>query len=506
MDLSNRISSRVIAATMGALIVAGGTAAPAVAVADVTPVARPATAASPWKVLLAKAKKQGNVPVIIELDLDGGRPNLAKLEKRKAETNAARANVLSELGRGKDKVDDFGALPIIALTATPRELAILQKSAHVRSVSEDREFALDVTAHEGDARPTGKARPSRDGVDLPEGSGTAGTTSLGAGAGVQNANFWDYYRIGVDKAAAAGRVGSGQVVAILDTGVESNHPWLAGDVVREACYASRVVGATSGDCPNGRTAQTGAGAARPCPWTGCAHGTHVAHTAAGLYGVASGARIIAVQVFHWTPDGPRTWESDYIRGLSYVYSLRGTYAIAAANLSIGGGGYLNYCDNQAGDGTADPTFLTGWINALAAVNIATVVSSGNNDYTNAVSHPACISGAISVGNTTLDASGYDAVLGYTTNGSNSNKTLDLLAPGTDICSAVPGARYECDWYGTSMAAPHVAGAIAVLKQKRPGATVGQLLSALGKSGPAVYDSRNGISRIRINVYAALSYI
>jgi subtilisin family serine protease len=175
-------------------------------------------------------------------------------------------------------------------------------------------------------------------------------------------------------------------------------------------------------------------------------------------------------------------------------------------MSLGGGGFTDYCDNQGFDGTADPTFVTGWINALSAVNIATVVSSGNDNYKNAVGYPACISGAISVGNTTIDDTGFEAVFGYTKYGSNSNATLDLLAPGTDICSAVPGNGVACDWIGTSMAAPHVAGAIAVLKQKRPGATVAQLLNALYKSGPAIYDSRNGIKRIRINVYAALANI
>ena len=57
-----------------------------------------------------------------------------------------------------------------------------------------------------------------------------------------------------------------------------------------------------------------------------------------------------------------------------------------------------------------------------------------------------------------------------------------------------------------MAAPHVAGAIAVLKQLRPGATVAQLLSALQRSGVGVYDSRNRITVTRIDVYRALSYI
>jgi subtilisin family serine protease len=73
---------------------------------------------------------------------------------------------------------------------------------------------------------------------------------------------------------------------------------------------------------------------------------------------------------------------------------------------------------------------------------------------------------------------------------------------TDICSAVPGNRYECAWIGTSMAAPHVTGAYALLRQKRPAAIVDQILLALQRSGAAVADG-SGITRTRIDVYTGL---
>jgi len=99
-------------------------------------------------------------------------------------------------------------------------------------------------------------------------------------------------------------------------------------------------------------------------------------------------------------------------------------------------------------------------------------------------------------------------------GSNSSATLDILAPGTDICSAVPvsldlndGSKdcVACYWIGTSMAAPHVAGAFAQLRQSRPTATVDQILSALQRRGVGVLDSSNGITRTRINVANAIYY-
>ena len=82
-----------------------------------------------------------------------------------------------------------------------------------------------------------------------------------------------------DRAAAAGWGGTNQIVAVLDTGVQQDHPFLTGKSVGEACFASGDPGnplpVGVGDCPNGLPTQTGAGAGAPCPWTGCYHGTHV---------------------------------------------------------------------------------------------------------------------------------------------------------------------------------------------------------------------------------------
>ena len=62
------------------------------------------------------------------------------------------------------------------------------------------------------------------------------------------------------EAWAAGWDGTGQVIAVLDTGVDKNHPFLAGKVVEEACYDSSGVST----CPNGLDADTSAGAGVPC--------------------------------------------------------------------------------------------------------------------------------------------------------------------------------------------------------------------------------------------------
>lgn len=304
----------------------------------------------------------------------------------------------------------------------------------------------------------------------------------------------------------SGFTGSGQTVAILDTGVDKTHPILAGKVVSEACYSTTYAGHSATTvCPNGLSEQTGAGAGVNCSTgiSGCTHGTHVAGIAAGsgaVNGVAKDASIIAIQVFSRFDSAAScgsspvpcalTYSSDYTKGLDRVFALRSTYDIAAANMSLGGGSYTANCD-------ASSPSVKAAIDNLRSVGIATVIASGNNGLTNAISAPACISTAISVGATTKA----DVVAAY----SNSASFIKLLAPGSSIFSSTPGANYA-SWNGTSMATPHVTGAWAVMKSKKPSATVDEVLNAFTATGVSVTDSRNGITKPRINIDSALSQI
>jgi subtilisin family serine protease len=466
-----------------------------------------------WARLEQLAAQEGSVRVIVTLDTPAAMPHTlsgAALRNQKSAVVHDRNTLRQELGNRKLRslkvMDD---MPLVAFSATPEDIAALQESEVVSSVAVDEERNLpapqvDRSATQPAARPTKPADA--------ESAQPAGTTSNGFSN--QLSQWWDYYRVGVDKASGAGYTGNGQVVAVLDTGVDRFHPWLQGDVVAEACFATDTAG-TGGACPNGSWYQYGAGAAAPCQQSACSHGTHVAHTAVGTYGVAPGARLIAVQVFHPTSSGPRTWDSDLTWGLKYVYDLRTSYRIASVNMSLGGGAYRGYCDS-AFSSTSNQGRVLGWMKALAGVGIATVVASGNDNYSQYLGQPACFSTAISVGNTTMTGTGADAVFGNASyvgtdgrtywTGSNSNATLDLLAPGTDICSAMPNNMMNCGMSGTSMAAPHVAGAFAVLRQSRPAATIQQVVAALHRSGTSVYDGRNGITRSRIDVYKALGII
>ncbi len=297
-----------------------------------------------------------------------------------------------------------------------------------------------------------------------------------------------------------GYTGSGQAVAILDTGVDKTHPFLAGKVVAEACYST-----TSSSESSVAYCSTASGSGLPCSDTaaGCWHGTHVAGIVAGNNGpssapsgVAKDAGLIAIQVFSQfsgstncgsNPTCPQAFSSDLISALQHVYDLRNTYSIASVNMSLGGGQYLSICDSIF------PSFKTA-VDNLRLAGIATVIASGNSGYTNSISFPACISSAISIGAT--DKS--DMVASY----SNSASFLNLLAPGSSITSSYPGGLYATA-SGTSMATPHLAGAWAVLKSAKPTSTVSEILTALVNTGKPILDSRNSITKPRIQVDQAV---
>jgi subtilisin len=147
--------------------------------------------------------------------------------------------------------------------------------------------------------------------------------------------------IGATQAWANGFSGAGYTVAILDSGVDSSHPFLAGKVVLEACYSGAPPGSTP-LCPGGQTAVVGPGAAAPCSFPGCDHGTHVAGIAAGngpnFSGIAKDARIIAAQVFSYDPlfDAITSSESDIQSALDYVRAIAAANKVVAVNMSFGG--------------------------------------------------------------------------------------------------------------------------------------------------------------------------
>ena len=313
--------------------------------------------------------------------------------------------------------------------------------------------------------------------------------------------------VGAPAVHQSGYRGEGQAVAILDSGVDARHSFLGDRVVEEACFSTtRPASGVQSLCPSGDDMQAGEGAACDVSTVlrgGCGHGTHVAGIAAGQgsgrTGMAPEADIIAVQVFSrftesescgGNPPCVRAYQSDLIQALEYVYDLRAAHDIAAVNMSLGGGRYDAYCND-------DPRAPI--IDQLRAAGTATVTSAGNDGYTSALGAPACIASVIAVGSTHDGSANRaaDAVSSF----SNSSFMLDFWAPGQRIESSVPlGFGVKS---GTSMAAPHVAGAWALLQSKWPDASVGEIQARLSHAGVPVVDPRNGEVRPRIQVDAAL---
>lgn len=125
--------------------------------------------------------------------------------------------------------------------------------------------------------------------------------------------------------------------------------------------------------------------------------------------------------------------------------------------------------------------------------------------------PACVSGVVSVGAT------YDANLGFQSWGActdsstaanqlvcftDSDPTIDLLAPGASITSAALGGGAVA-LAGTSMASPAAAGVAALLEEDEPGLTPAQVEARLRSTGLAVFDARNGVTACRVDALKAV---
>ncbi len=352
----------------------------------------------------------------------------------------------------------FDFLPLLAMELSRDVFLTLSSDSQVRQILLDTPTPLPIL-------PPVESAPSADSED--DELTTSDVMSL----------------IGADRAWDRGYTGKDWYVAILDTGIRASHELFSGKDIVEACFSNR------GHCPNEATTMTGPGSAAHLSddFQSYDHGTHVAGSAAGLSpdgnvtGVAKDAHIIAVNVFSgFSPeecDSPDPCvmapTSDQLAALLYIYSLRNSYNIGAVNMSLGGGRYSEYCDDE----NNYPRYMA--INLLKEANIPTVISSGNSTFCGYVGSPACISPAITV----MASTRSDMEVKF----SNWHPTMgNVFAPGQKILSAVGSGDKDYEkWNGTSMAAPHVAGAMTLMRQARPFDSPDILLSRLTERGASI---------------------
>ncbi|MCE6995060.1 S8 family serine peptidase [Saccharothrix sp. S26] len=279
-------------------------------------------------------------------------------------------------------------------------------------------------------------------------------------------------QVGAPAAWAAGLTGAGVTVAVVDTGVDGEHPDLVGGVAAERDFTAEGDGVDH-----------------------YGHGTHVAATIAGrrapYRGVAPDARLLDAKVCDRAGFCP---ESAIIEGMRWA-AEQGADVV---NVSLG----LTPTDD------VDPVEAA--VDALSASHgTLFVVSAGNaGPEAGTVLSPGTADSALTVGAVDRE----DALADFSSRGPRPGDGAvkpDLTAPGVDIVAArssagpplgTPVGEHHMALSGTSMASPHVAGAAALLAQRHPdwtGARLKSALTASARPNPALGLSEQGSGRLDI---------
>jgi hypothetical protein len=236
----------------------------------------------------------------------------------------------------------------------------------------------------------------------------------------------------------------------------------------------------------------------PAAWTdGNGHGTHVAGTVGaldngiGVVGVAPGVRLWAVRILNSSGDGLVSW---YVCGLDWITAQRDPVdptlpLFEAANMSVAKPGR-----DDRNCGLTNGDVIHQAICRLVASGVTVVAAAGNNSFNAGNLIPASYDEVITV-SALADTDGKPGGIGGDfcfswgsfdrddtfADFSNYGSDVDLIAPGKCILSTRPGNTYGYS-SGTSMAAPHVTGAVALYKASRPHATPAEVKAALRAAG------------------------
>jgi subtilisin family serine protease len=290
--------------------------------------------------------------------------------------------------------------------------------------------------------------------------------------------------------------GQGMKIAIVDDGIDQTHPFFA-----PAGYAYPT------GFPKGQTAYTTpkvivarafapakpayANARLPFDPELSDHGTHVAGIAAGNNNTATrtGIRLSGI--------APRAYLGNYkALGIPSQFGANGNSPELAAAVEAAVRDGMDVINLSLGETEIDPRrdAVVNALNAAADAGVVCAVSAGNDfeqygygTITSPGNAPKVISVAASSGG--HGSPDVDQIAGFSSAGPTPYSLTfkpDVTAPGEDVASAAPGGSYV-ELSGTSMSAPHVSGAAAVLRQRHPTWTPQQVKSALALTGDPVHN-------------------
>jgi len=413
------------------------------------------------KAVHQQIKKEGTASVVISLDV----PVTSSVTETAQRTTRAIDEFLAQLPPGSySNVDAAGVLPVLTLTLNKNGVDALTKIGIVGAATLERTLRPTQTV-ETETTPTSETSPAATTQNVTTQNITAPVIAAAASDGFRGA------------------------VAVIDSGIDINHPYLqrsgVSKNIAEACFADDCFpGSPSASVDMTYNSAPRAGSASSCGDGTCTHGTHVAGIAVGgtdessPRGAAPDANLISVRVMSKSTGSAQ--ESWLINSLQWLYwqsqNTNNLPNLRAINLSLGTDTVYSSTSQ------CDYTGLAQIIRNLRSVGIYTVIASGNEYSRNGVSYPGCVSDAITVGSTNAS--------GTMSSFSNYASFIDFYAVGESVCSAKSGIGVGCGTYGgagliyesgTSMAAPYVAGMLARLGRL----SAAQALDRLTQTGIAV---------------------
>jgi len=234
--------------------------------------------------------------------------------------------------------------------------------------------------------------------------------------------------------------GDGISVAVLDSGIDTDHSDFSGGAIVDAkCFVN--AGCPPSNASESNSAEDDYG-----------HGTHVSGIITSPNGVAPDSKIVAVKVIN---DGGYFQLGNLMSGVDWVITNLDSIRpeIRVMNMSLG---LTDRFDDASRCDTAYPSYTKTFNQLANELDVVVFAASGNNSDTSAIDWPSCLSDVIAIGNSNNNDVLHDS--------GNRGALVKIVAPGVDIDSTEMSGTTKVDT-GTSMSSPMAAGVAALLLEK-----------------------------------------